>query len=488
GAEDIENGFFTLSLLEALDENDSKADADQDGVLSFWEMTDYVSKRTDELARVCYRESQNPNLSGSIVNFALLDGLLIDGIKKSEWNKANAIYQEACVLRRQKKWREALAKIRGARKINEKRDEYKTAEAEIQAQVDATVASEKRAEADKLAADAWKAFDLGGEANVGEAIRLMKKSLELVDLTANRRALKTFEDELEALRNPAPPADSRTVLYRLGREAAFGLNGTKLNARRGFDLLTQAAEAGSTDAKGALAVLYFDGCAATPPNFDEAFKLAKEASDAGDPWGQYVLGRCCREGLGAEKDATLAETQFKAARAGFEKLAATDALASTYFALCLYKAYGGGVNVKEASRRFREAADAGLPLAARWLGACYEYGCVEQDINQAFEWYRKGAEAGDGAAMTGLGNCYYNGRGVERDYAEAFRWYQKGAEAGSGGAMSKLGLCYEHGNGVTKNLDEAERWYRKAIETDPAQKDFAERGLERVKAARATQE
>ena len=367
---------------------------------------------------------------------------------------------------------------------------------------------------------------------------------------------------------PTPPqpdlessADSQTVLYRRGREAAFGLNGTKLNARRGFDLLTQAAESGSTDAKGALAVLYFDGCAATPPNFNEAFKLAKEASDAGNPWGQYVLGRCCLEGLGAEKDATLAETQFKAARAGFEKLAATDALASTYFALCLYKAYGGGVNLKEAARRFREAADAGLPLAAYWLAACYQHGngvekdlnqafewyrkgaeagngaamcefglcyetgrgvekdlkqafewyrkgaeagnggamhnlglCyengsgVEKDLNQAFEWYRKGAEAGNGAAMCGLGTCYYNGQGVERDYAEAFRWYQKGAEAGDGAAMNNLGLCYEYGNGVTKNLDEAERWYRKAIETDPARKDFAERGLERVKAARATQE
>ncbi|MBQ9799981.1 MAG: SEL1-like repeat protein, partial [Thermoguttaceae bacterium] len=62
-----------------------------------------------------------------------------------------------------------------------------------------------------------------------------------------------------------------------------------------------------------------------------------------------------------------------------------------------------------------------------------------------------------------------------------------GAEAGDAYAMSNLGVCYEYGNGVTKNLDEAERWYRKAMETDPARKDFVERGLERVKAARATQ-
>ena len=203
GAEDIENGFFTLSLLEALDENDSKADANEDGVLTFLEMSDYVSRRTNELARTRYGCEQVPNLNGSITNFALLDDLLIDGISKAEWNRADGLYQEACALRRQRRWRDALAKIGAARRINGKRKEYEDAEAEIQAQVDSVAASEKRAEADKLANDAWAAFDLGGEANVEKAIQLMKQSLKLVESVGNRRVLKTFEEELEAIRNPS---------------------------------------------------------------------------------------------------------------------------------------------------------------------------------------------------------------------------------------------------------------------------------------------
>ncbi|MBR2006345.1 MAG: SUMF1/EgtB/PvdO family nonheme iron enzyme, partial [Thermoguttaceae bacterium] len=77
GATKIKNGFFTLSLLEALDENDPKADANRDGVLSFLEAAEYVSERTNELATTCYGEAQTPNLSGSITNFALLDGLSV---------------------------------------------------------------------------------------------------------------------------------------------------------------------------------------------------------------------------------------------------------------------------------------------------------------------------------------------------------------------------------------------------------------------------
>ena len=473
--------------------------------------------------------------------------------------------------------------------------------------------------------DGWKTLD---EAEAALASRDLATATAKVEAAS---ALYDFARGREIKAKLDAENVEAAVLYRRGRAAAFGA-GRKLDARRGFELLNEAAESGSTDAKGALAVLYFDGCAATPPNFAEAFKLAKEASDAGNPWGQWVLGECRRVGRGVAKDKALSDAEYKKARAGFAERADADPLASTYLGLCCYFPRGGAQNWKEASRRFREAADAGLPVAARWLGACYQYGydvekdearafdwyrkgaeagdagsmcclgwcyekgfgvykdasqafdwyrrgaeagdavamgnlgwcyekgfgvdkdasrafdwyrqgaesgdavamgnlglcyeykrgvaedskkavewyqkgaesgsefamcnlgrCyengygVDKDASRAFDWYRKGAEAGNARSMRNLGNCYYNGRGVERDYAGAFRWYQKGAEAGDGAAMSNLGNCYEHGKGVEKNLDEAERWYRKAIETDPAQKDYAERGLERVKTARTTQ-
>jgi uncharacterized protein len=65
------------------------------------------------------------------------------------------------------------------------------------------------------------------------------------------------------------------------------------------------------------------------------------------------------------------------------------------------------------------------------LGVCYAQGQgVERDPAQAADWFRKGAEAGDGGAMAGLGFCYAQGQGVERDPAQAVDWFRKGAEAG----------------------------------------------------------
>ena len=72
-ARDVENGFFTLSLLEALDESDPKADANQDGVLSFLEALHYVSERTNQMAYDYYGKTQKPNVRGDVTDFALLD-------------------------------------------------------------------------------------------------------------------------------------------------------------------------------------------------------------------------------------------------------------------------------------------------------------------------------------------------------------------------------------------------------------------------------
>ena len=50
--------------------------------------------------------------------------------------------------------------------------------------------------------------------------------------------------------------------------------------------------------------------------------------------------------------------------------------------------------------------------------------------------------------MALLGWCYKCGKGVEKDDAQAYEWYRKSAEAGDAVGMGFLGLCYEHGTGV----------------------------------------
>ncbi len=151
----VDHGVFTLSLLEALDKNNPRADVDKDGALAFSEVFKYVTERTNELALERCGATQTPNWSGQITDFAILSGLLRDGLTQERWREADARYQEACVLRRQKKWREAAEKLAEARKINAANEDYVAAEAEIaeilRLQTEAQAAATAQAEAERKA-------------------------------------------------------------------------------------------------------------------------------------------------------------------------------------------------------------------------------------------------------------------------------------------------------------------------------------------------
>jgi tetratricopeptide (TPR) repeat protein len=74
--------------------------------------------------------------------------------------------------------------------------------------------------------------------------------------------------------------------------------------------------------------------------------------------------------------------------------------------------------------------------------------------DQAVQWYRKAADAGDPAAMVTLG-ALLRKQGKED---QAGQWYRKAADAGDPDAMFNLGaLLAEPGE-----ADQAEQWYRKA--------------------------
>ncbi|MBQ2850138.1 MAG: caspase family protein [Thermoguttaceae bacterium] len=131
-AKDVDNGFLTLGLLEALDANDSKADANNDGVLSFWETLKYVSDRTNELAYYYYGKTQKPNLTGDVTDFALIDDLRVDGISRADWKRANSFWEEAQAARREQRYAAAEEKIDAALQIAPNNEKFLTAKTEIE--------------------------------------------------------------------------------------------------------------------------------------------------------------------------------------------------------------------------------------------------------------------------------------------------------------------------------------------------------------------
>ena len=110
------------------------------------------------------------------------------------------------------------------------------------------------------------------------------------------------------------------------------------------------------------------------------------------------------------------------------------------------------------------AALSGDPDAQFNLGVCYASGLgVSVDLPQAARWYRKAAERGNEKAETNLGYLYFRGgKGVARDYKEAVKWFSRAAEKGVAVAQAHMGDCHYIGAGVEKSKDKAVEYYRLA--------------------------
>lgn len=243
-------------------------------------------------------------------------------------------------------------------------------------------------------------------------------------------------------------------LYRLGRALAFGLDGRKIDEAAGFERLKEATDLGSFDAQAELAELYLNGCVGTKADPAEAFDLATDPANAGNPFAQNVLAICYRDGLSARRDETKAAKLFQDACVGFQERQNDDVRAAT--ALGERYLVGEGVerNAAEAARLFLKAAEADYVPAMTRLGACFANGLgVEQDFEKATKWFLKAAELNDALAMAELGALYERGSGVALDRAEAAKWYRQAAASGNGEAASRLTALEERERDKGGNLD-----------------------------------
>ena len=119
----------------------------------------------------------------------------------------------------------------------------------------------------------------------------------------------------------------------------------------------------------------------------------------------------------------------------------------------------------EAVRFFRKGADAGDGEAMAGLGFMYTLGRgVAKDEIEAVRLYRAAMETGNSRGTSDLAWMYLHGRGVAKHEAEAVRLYRKAAEAGNTNSIVDLGIMYAEGYGVAKDAAEAVRLYREAVE------------------------
>jgi TPR repeat protein len=146
-----------------------------------------------------------------------------------------------------------------------------------------------------------------------------------------------------------------------------------------------------------------------------------------------------------------------------------DPQAQCYLGVCYQNGQGLEQNYQEAVQWFRRAADQNDPVAQCYLGVCYWMGQgVPQEFGEAAKWLREAAEQNDPAAQFNLGTLYETGQGVPQNYAEAVKWYREAAERGYPAAQFNLGVFYENGQVVEQNFAEAARWYLAAAKQELA--------------------
>ena len=197
-------------------------------------------------------------------------------------------------------------------------------------------------------------------------------------------------------------------------KALFALEQKDDEAAESF--FAKAAGKGHAEAANRLGVIKHN-----KEQYEEAFKLFKQAVEQGFEPAVMNLAQYYSAGLGCERD------------------------------------YG------EAFKLFLKLAEGGNAEAQTSVGAYYYEGKgVEKNEAEAVKWTKKAAEQGESGALLNLGKFHLWGSGVPKDEKEAFSLFKKAAEQGNEEAIYQLGMCYYNGTGTDKDKSMAAEYIKKA--------------------------
>lgn len=198
--------------------------------------------------------------------------------------------------------------------------------------------------------------------------------------------------------------------------------------------------------------------------YAKAFPILEEFKD--DPYAQILLGEMYLRGYGVVADQAISLEWFR-------KVLESDGPEKEYVAGIMedpYSVFSENKDKKDRSKcllHYTKAAEAGLPVAQRILGATFAWGLgVKKDAVLAKKWLSIAFENGNMFApfLMGLYHEIPVGTAFKKDMNEAFRWYEIVAKAGVPFSQQKLGEMYYKGNGCKKDRDEAYRWFKLAYD------------------------
>lgn len=212
--------------------------------------------------------------------------------------------------------------------------------------------------------------------------------------------------------------------------------------------LTKAAEMGLPHAMLNLGHLHaFHG------DHKQAFKWYLKAAENDLVDAYYYVGVAYKEGKGITQDSQKAVKWLEAVE--YEMHGAAWELAE------IYRDGIGNVpqNLEKAQAYYQLAQDSGENQDRSLLQIQSRIA-----VHDNFDGLLERAEQGDLAAQKDLAMAYMRGYEIEENVEEAFKWYKAAAEQGDADAQNSLYNRYAIGDGVVQNSEEAMKWLHRSAD------------------------
>lgn len=261
------------------------------------------------------------------------------------------------------------------------------------------------------------------------------------------------------------------------------------------EVLTAHAETGDLASIQALVALYTYGSAAVVKDAATLFHWQSMLAERGDKQAIEALALQYAHGYGVARDYTKAaewmtktgeaetaqaflQNAEEVARAEAGDVHAQAQLASTLLL------QAGKLDSATLEADYREAVDWAEKAAMAedglglWiLAQAYENGLgVNADLEQALDYYEKGAKLGHPDCQVGLAEHLLYGDVCMPNEAKAFTLASQAAQADNLHAMRLIADCYMNGTGTQQDKTQALYWYQKVAEqiSDPAVEEAIE--------------
>lgn len=295
---------------------------------------------------------------------------------------------------------------------------------------------------------------------------------------AGTEAADSEEPAAEVTEDPSAEAVDWQSVY----DEAASLYYTDYDYPAAFEKLQGAEESDNASVLYLLGLCCYNGNGTERDEAKGAELLAK-AVELGSISAKYYLADAYKTGRGVEADSEKADELYKSflTEAESAEPADTPEYGRMLYSITMCYIYGYGTKVdKENAAKYAkmalESGNVGV-ISTYSLAAGYESGKIgEGNTDKARKLYadifpqiEELANKGISVAERFYAQYYHYGDGgVEQDYTKALEWYKKAAEQGNYGAMAQIGVLYANGNGVEQDYVKAAEWFEKAAELGDA--------------------